>query len=77
MDLISVDLPSAVGTEKELTDQLNNFNKFIDDQKSKRKAEQSNREDNEDELSRARKMHVELIGQHGELQSEAKVSFII
>lgn len=67
-------LPLSSGTEKELTDQLNNFNKYIDDQKNKRKAEQSNREDNEDELSRARKMHVELIGQHGELQSEAKVN---
>lgn len=67
-------LPLSPGTEKELTDQLNNFNKYIDDQKNKRKAEQSNREDNEDELSRARKMHVELIGQHGELQSEAKVN---
>lgn len=63
-----------VGTEKELTDELNNFNKYIDDQKVKRKAEQSSREDTEDDLSRARKVHVDLIGQHAELQSEAKVS---
>jgi hypothetical protein len=53
---------------------LQNFDKHISDQKQKRRSEEFKQQDREDELARARKTHVELISQHGELQAEAKVS---
>jgi DNA repair protein RAD50 len=53
---------------------LRNFDKHINDQKAKRRAEFSKQEDLDDALARARKTHVELISQQGELQAEAKVS---
>jgi DNA repair protein RAD50 len=53
-----------------------NFDKHISDQKDTRRKEEFKRQDLEDDLTRARKTHVELISQQGELQAEAKVSII-
>jgi DNA repair protein RAD50 len=54
---------------------LRNFDKHINDQKAKRRTEKSKQEDLDETLARARKAHVELISQQGELQAEAKVSY--
>lgn len=55
---------------------MSNFDEHIRGQKRKRREEQSKREDLDDELARARKAHVDVIGQHGELQAEAKVRYL-
>ncbi|KAH7924955.1 hypothetical protein BV22DRAFT_469854 [Leucogyrophana mollusca] len=60
------------GTDEELQARLRNFDENVLQQKQKRKRQESERQDLEDELAKARKSHVELVNEHGELAAEAK-----
>ncbi|KAG9308463.1 P-loop containing nucleoside triphosphate hydrolase protein [Chiua virens] len=60
------------GSDEELQSRLRNFDENIAKQKQNRRRHESERQDFEDELARARRTHVELINEHGELAAEAK-----
>lgn len=66
-------LPLLSGSDEELQRRLRNFDETIAQCKQKRRRLEAEREDLEDELIRARKTHVELVNEHGELAAEAKV----
>lgn len=63
-----------VGTDEELEARLQNFDSHISEQKRKKKAEDGKKQDLEDELSNARRKHVELLQEQGSLRAEAKVN---
>ena len=60
------------GSEEELQSRLRNFDENIAKQKQNRRRHESERQDFEDELAKARRTHVELVNEHGELAAEAK-----
>ncbi|KAH7885017.1 ALG6, ALG8 glycosyltransferase family-domain-containing protein [Phlebopus sp. FC_14] len=60
------------GSDEELQTRLRNFDENIAQQKQKRRRQESERQDLEDELAKARRTHVELVNEHGELAAEAK-----
>lgn len=61
------------GSDEELQSRLRNFDENIAKQKQNRRRHESERQDFEDELAKARRTHVELVNEHGELAAEAKV----
>lgn len=71
---ISRDLtPVLPGSDEELLSRLRNFDDNIAQQKQRRRRQEVERQDLEDELARARKSHVDLVNEQGELAAEAKV----
>ncbi|KAG5219767.1 DNA repair protein [Salix suchowensis] len=58
---------------EELEARLQNFDGHISEQKRKKKAEDGKKQDLEDQLSNARRKHVELLQEQGSLRAEAKV----
>ncbi|KAG9312670.1 hypothetical protein JVU11DRAFT_7086 [Chiua virens] len=60
------------GSDEEPQSRLRNFDENIAKQKHNRRQHESERQDFEDELARARRTHVEFINEHGELAAEAK-----
>ncbi|KAG6379376.1 P-loop containing nucleoside triphosphate hydrolase protein [Boletus reticuloceps] len=60
------------GSDEELQSRLRNFDENIAKQKQNRRRCESERQDLEDELAKARRTHVELVNEHGELAAEAK-----
>ncbi|KAF9643243.1 hypothetical protein BDM02DRAFT_1548809 [Thelephora ganbajun] len=60
------------GTDEEVMQRLNNFDKHIAEQKEKRRSEASNLQDLEDELAGARKSHMGAVNEHGSLKAEEK-----
>lgn len=51
---------------------MRNFDENIAKQKRNRSRHESERQDLEEELTKARRTHVELVNEHGELAAEAK-----
>lgn len=60
------------GSDEELLSRLRNFDANIVQQKQRRRRQEMERQDLEDELGRARKSHVDLVNEQGELAAEAK-----
>ncbi|KAF8836218.1 hypothetical protein BDN67DRAFT_974411 [Paxillus ammoniavirescens] len=60
------------GSDEELQARLQNFDENISQQKRNRRRQESERQDLEDELAKARRTHVELVNEQGELAAEAK-----
>ncbi|KAF8552026.1 hypothetical protein OG21DRAFT_1486552 [Imleria badia] len=60
------------GSDEELQSRLRNFDENITKLKQNRRRHESERQDFEDELAKARRRHVELVNEHGELAAEAK-----
>ncbi|KAI9566180.1 P-loop containing nucleoside triphosphate hydrolase protein [Boletus coccyginus] len=54
------------GSDEELQSRLRNFDENIAKQKQNRRRHESERQDFEDELTKARRTHVELVNEHGE-----------
>jgi len=52
---------------------MTNFDQHISQRKQARRQADSKRQDVEDELTAARKAHVDLVSEHGQLAAEAKV----
>jgi hypothetical protein len=61
-----------LGSDEELQARLQNFDENISQQKKNRRRQESERQDLEDELAKARRTHVELVNEQGELAAEAK-----
>lgn len=61
-----------IGSDEELQSRLRNFDENISKQKRNRSRHESERQDLEEELTKARRTHVELVNEHGELAAEAK-----
>ncbi|KAI0057825.1 hypothetical protein BV25DRAFT_1994717 [Artomyces pyxidatus] len=59
-------------TDEQLAERLRNFNDHIAQQKRNRRQEEDKEQDIEDELTAARKKHVALNEEHGQLAAEAK-----
>ncbi|KAH0832358.1 P-loop containing nucleoside triphosphate hydrolase protein [Lanmaoa asiatica] len=59
-------------SDEELQSRLRNFDENIVKQKQNRRRHESERQNLEDELMKARRTHVELVNEHGELAAEAK-----
>lgn len=70
---MAAELLHWIGSDEELQSRLRNFDENIAKQKQDRRRHETERQDLEDELSRARRTHVTLINDHGELAAEAKV----
>jgi len=66
-------IPVLPGSDEELLSRLRNFDANIIQQKQRRRRQEMERQDLEDELGRARKSHVDLVNEQGELAAEAKV----
>lgn len=66
-------MPLEIGSDDELQSRLRNFDENITKQKQDRRRHEAERQDFEDELTRARRTHVGLVNEHGELAAEAKV----
>ncbi len=60
-------------TDEQLVERIKNFNSHIAEQRNVRRREEANEQDKDDELIAARKKHVELNEEHGQLIAEAKV----
>ena len=60
-------------TDEQLAERIKNFNSHIAEQRNVRRREEANEQDKDDELAAARKKHVELNEEHGQLIAEAKV----
>ena len=60
-------------TDEQLAERIKNFNSHIAEQRNVRRREEANEQDKDDELTTARKKHVELNEEHGQLIAEAKV----
>jgi len=56
-----------------LAERIKNFNAHIAEQRNVRRREEASEQDKEDELAAARRKHVELNEEHGQLTAEAKV----
>ena len=65
------------GPNDELQSRLRNFDENIVKQKQGRRHHESQRQNLEDQLSKARRTHVALVNEHGELAGEAKVRAIL
>lgn len=65
-------MPLRIGSNEELQSRLRNFDENIAKQKQNRGRHESERQNLEDELTKARRTHVELVNEHGELVAEAK-----
>ncbi|KAL4258232.1 P-loop containing nucleoside triphosphate hydrolase [Pleurotus pulmonarius] len=72
LDEAKMNIQEVVGTDEELEARLQNFDGHISEQKRKKKAEDGKKQDLEDELSNARRKHVELLQEQGSLRAEAK-----
>ncbi|KAG5221328.1 DNA repair protein [Salix suchowensis] len=72
LDEAKMNIQEVVGTDEELDARLRNFDGHISEQKRKKKAEDGKKQDLEDELSNARRKHVELLQEQGSLRAEAK-----
>ncbi|KAH8998513.1 hypothetical protein EDB92DRAFT_1835583 [Lactarius akahatsu] len=59
-------------TDEQLAERIKNFNSHIAEQRNVRRREEANEQDKDDELTTARKKHVELNEEHGQLIAEAK-----
>ncbi|KAI9509211.1 P-loop containing nucleoside triphosphate hydrolase protein [Russula earlei] len=59
-------------TNEQLEERIKNFNAHIAEQRNVRRREEAAEQDKEDELSAARRKHVELNEEHGQLTAEAK-----
>ncbi|KAF8476550.1 P-loop containing nucleoside triphosphate hydrolase protein [Russula ochroleuca] len=59
-------------TDEQLEDRIKNFNAHIAEQRNVRRREEADEQDKEDELAVARRKHVELNEEHGQLNAEAK-----
>ncbi|KAN0125486.1 P-loop containing nucleoside triphosphate hydrolase protein [Lactarius tabidus] len=59
-------------TDEQLAERIKNFNSHIAEQRNVRRREEANEQDKDDELAAARKKHVELNEEHGQLIAEAK-----
>ncbi|KAH9179304.1 P-loop containing nucleoside triphosphate hydrolase protein [Lactarius sanguifluus] len=60
-------------TDEQLAERIKNFNSHIAEQRNVRRREEANEQDKDDELTTARKKHVELNEEHGQLIAEAKI----
>lgn len=67
-----VNVTHVEGTEKELEAKVRNFDEDLAEQKGKRRSLASEQEGLEDDLSMARREHVELLSEHGVYTGEAK-----
>ncbi|KII86927.1 hypothetical protein PLICRDRAFT_665598 [Plicaturopsis crispa FD-325 SS-3] len=72
LDDAKVNVQEVEGTDAELQERLRNFDEHVRLQKQKKGKEESTWQDLEDELTAARKAHVELVNEQGELAAEAK-----
>lgn len=63
-----------VGSDQEIQQRLDNFDKHIMDQRAKRKNESNKLSDLQDELQASRKVHVGSINMQGGLKAESDVS---
>ncbi|KAF9493183.1 hypothetical protein BDN71DRAFT_1508771 [Pleurotus eryngii] len=72
LDEAKMNIQEVVGTGEELEARLQNFDGHISEQKRKKKAEDGKKQDLEDQLSNARRKHVELLQEQGSLRAEAK-----
>ena len=52
---------------------MRNFDNHITEQRRKKRAEESNQQDREDELARARKAHADQMSERGNLEAQLKV----
>ncbi|KAI9443279.1 hypothetical protein H4582DRAFT_1808403 [Lactarius indigo] len=59
-------------TDEQLAERIKNFNSHIAEQRNVRRREEADEQDKDDELTAARKKHVELNEEHGQLIAEAK-----
>ncbi|KAN0123479.1 P-loop containing nucleoside triphosphate hydrolase protein [Russula decolorans] len=59
-------------TDEQLDQRIKNFNADIAEKRNVRRREEANEQDKEDELAAARRKHVELNEEHGQLTAEAK-----
>ncbi|KAH9969662.1 P-loop containing nucleoside triphosphate hydrolase protein [Russula dissimulans] len=59
-------------TDEQLAERIKNFNAHIAEQRNVRRREEASEQDKEDELVAARRKHVELNEEHGQLTAEAK-----
>jgi len=57
-----------------LDQRIKNFNADIAEKRDVRRREEASEQDKEDELAAARRKHVELNEEHGQLTAEAKVT---
>jgi hypothetical protein len=64
----------SLGSEEQLTQQLQNSDDHIAQQRQQKRNQESQWQGYEEELADARKKHMELVKFHGELAGEAKVS---
>jgi DNA repair protein RAD50 len=60
-------------TDEQLAERIKNFNADIAEKRNSRRRHEASEQDKEDELAAARKKHVELNEEHGQLTAEAKV----
>lgn len=65
--------PSLSDTDEELHMRLTHFDDHINAQKQKKRAEDTKKQDLEDELVNVRKQHTQLVAVHGGLVAEAEV----
>lgn len=71
---MSSSTPNFPDTDEQLAERIKNFNSHIAEQRNVRRREEANEQDKGDELTTARKKHVELNEEHGQLIAEAKVN---
>ena len=71
--MTALEAQSGPGSEEELQKRLGNFDEHVKRQKERRKVQDDKRQDLANELATARKTHVELVTEQGELAGEAKV----
>ncbi|KAI0304359.1 hypothetical protein B0F90DRAFT_1666864 [Multifurca ochricompacta] len=69
---LRANVQETLDTDEQLAERIKNFNVYIAEQRDVRRREEANEQDKEDELTAARKKHVELNEEHGQLIAEAK-----